>query len=482
VAFYGESYAVNDVSGPVDYDSVFLHHDGTSSTVSAGQSFMALSQADSLIFDDLVAETDVVVSWVVETGPGSDGSLSCTSGLDPTWSLDPASVTQDAGTLSATGAGTLVFPQTVITHDALISFDDGPTALFECVSGVVEVQQIKLRVWPAAGVGGTWTAGPVYNVTRTALDRDSLGVGYVSGFYADPADAWVETRAGIDALIGTTVSYASGILSGADGQFGVFPDTSGTSGGYFGQAGFATKIVYPQERTLSRFTVPVSAGVDPKETRYEPTGSVRVAGMPDTQAFEQWTGWVGGDRITSATTGLRIGIEILPDVPDFGPDGEWPFIFATGNLTVVPPEGLVPPSAPVFCFMVVPSEYYTFGDNTYPNGQATISPDFSYNAVAANYEYYDPEAVPTPELSPRFYVKDLAGGMRPVGFGKPGTETAVFKVPTAVGMFRDLTTAEYATYGPDARPPGGYPLKVKRYDVDGNPWWDHVAWMVPETE
>jgi hypothetical protein len=88
--------------------------------------------------------------------------------------------------------------------------------------------------------------------------------------------------------------------------------------------------------------------------------------------------------------------------------------------------------------------------------------------------------IPEPALSPRFFVKHWDDTMRPAGFGKPATEQTLFRVAVQGGWYRDLTTDEYALYPPGMRPPGGYPLSVKRMTDAGEPWWDQVAWLVPE--
>jgi len=99
-----------------------------------------------------------------------------------------------------------------------------------------------------------------------------------------------------------------------------------------------------------------------------------------------------------------------------------------------------------------------------------------YLVSIRDYEWFYPAAV---AMQPRFYVKHRDDTMRPVGFGKPASELTVLRVPGG-GRWRDLTTAEYATYGPTARPPGGMALKVKRLDAGGSVWWDQVGWMVPD--
>lgn len=109
-------------------------------------------------------------------------------------------------------------------------------------------------------------------------------------------------------------------------------------------------------------------------------------------------------------------------------------------------------------------------------------PDFRYHVPVFEP---DPDAA-NPYPDPRFFVKHPYGLMvkfdvdgnpvkvDPVGFGVP-EGARVYRIPTATGMYRDLTKAEYQALAPGERPAGALPLKVKR--ATG---WDQVAWMVPD--
>ncbi|HXJ66335.1 MAG TPA: hypothetical protein VNN79_21445, partial [Actinomycetota bacterium] len=205
-----------------------------------------------------------------------------------------------------------------------------------------------------------------------------------------------------------------------------------------------------------------------------------VGGGPIAPTFIEW--------IEPATTFInnidQVGFEEV-GAPSFIPHptmSGW----VLGTMTIPTPDGVT--RAAGDHVPILQSEHQVIGvfaPNYFANpGTSSVSgttgglDSFYSNWLVPPYEYWDPEA---PSAAPRFFVKDLEGDWRPVGFGKPADELAVFRVPTAVGWYRDLTTAEYAVYPPETRPAGGYPLKVKRMEDDGTTWWDHVGWMVPVT-
>ena len=84
MAFYGESYRIifaTNIAGSAITDdglaTIRYHFDGTSDTVTSGDSFIASSELDNL---NLTDTDEAVVSWVVETGPASSGCASrCSS-------------------------------------------------------------------------------------------------------------------------------------------------------------------------------------------------------------------------------------------------------------------------------------------------------------------------------------------------------------------------------------------------------------------
>jgi len=64
----------------------------------------------------------------------------------------------------------------------------------------------------------------------------------------------------------------------------------------------------------------------------------------------------------------------------------------------------------------------------------------------ADYEWFDPAAV---AIEPRFFVRDRDLVDQPVGWGKT-TDDVVFMIPTPMGLYRDMTVAEYAANPPPA--------------------------------
>lgn len=144
MTFPGESLAVfafGNVSGlPIlDVDAV-TYRAQTSIFTSGDEAWVDVALSPWL----LAPGDDAVVSWVFEVMGGSG-----------TFDL-----TEDAGSLGShtvTGAGTLVVASALTAADVLA----GGTArlTLACTSGTVEVQQVKLRVWPPGGVVGGWS-GP----------------------------------------------------------------------------------------------------------------------------------------------------------------------------------------------------------------------------------------------------------------------------------------------------------------------------------
>lgn len=554
MAWYGESYQLDwggTLAGPsVDFDDWRNHFDDASHTVTAGDDVIVGSYADPADFTAFVDYTDpIAVRWTLEVAGGS-GTLAVSAGVDPTWSYsNPAYASQGLGSLVVTGAGTYVTGAlTGVDHAMLAAQSDAIIVRIQCVSGSIDIAQVKLRVWPAAGAAGAWVPAGDGTATGYQVERwNLLGVpdseedGTVLGaatdytLYPDPEaddaalDAAVDARGALTSRVGDTASFAShnnvptGTLaaSSASAKATLFVLFTGVNEYYYtGDAGVSAGLGIIRARFdgATPQNVPLDFA-DPNEIQYETEAYVRPAGGGTlTPEFGGWTtAAFEGKFSTSVPFGAwpnesaviyqqTISDDFTPSIdPDFGysqmpyetptagaatgiapgAEGESDSIVTvpfTGGRTLLvaayAPGAITPASA---ALGVVEVDY--FGDTVhgyeYLSSVAANVTNTGHLILFGPVEVYDPAAV---AQSPRFYVKDLDGDMRPVGFGKPATETAVFKVPTAMGRYRDLTTTEYATYGPDTRPPGGCPLKVKRVDTAGEPWWDHVAWLVPETD
>jgi hypothetical protein len=155
IPFPGESSAVdrryNLVGTPVAVVDDIQVRAG-SSTFTAGDSVKLVSNLRTFYLDD---PAGVSVSWVVEVLSGS-GVLSLSEGLRPTsGSGEPAGTS--LGSHTVTGPTTLVVPSVAISAGDVFDYIDYGHLHLTCVSGTVEVQQVKLRVWPSAGVAGGWS-------------------------------------------------------------------------------------------------------------------------------------------------------------------------------------------------------------------------------------------------------------------------------------------------------------------------------------
>jgi len=361
------------------------------------------------------------------------------------------------------------------------------------------------------------TPGLVY--AKANLGRANAGAGVSIGGSSDPNEAVDAVRTGGATAGGSLApggtgpyTYSSGAEVNADpfsntydasayDRSGMVPTTPPESYAFL-NVGYSSG--YWRERPDLRRFPPEFLELDPSEyvpidpTDFTWAGFVEFEPGVDTVAVEWAPIWVhvsapeAGD---SNEVGGNIGYSpsiILPPTPG----GDW-----SGSFSAWPPplgeqvlswdgpsspaDQLLPVTPPPGSdFTIVSYTDMAVGGyspnnewqqwNVRPYGGPIGSSLFIWHQMP-RYRYRVPVS-----KQPRFYVKNLDETMRPVGDGKPASELSVFRVPTAQGWFRDLTTDEYAVYGTDVRPPGGYPLKVKRLDSAGDTWWDQVGWMVPD--
>jgi hypothetical protein len=552
VAWYGESYSLYWggvlAGGAVDFGDWVDHYDGEHHALTAGDDVIVGSYGDPANPSEFAAFTDpITVRWAIEVLSGS-GQLRLSAGIDPDFAYtNPALASEALGTVTVSGATTLVTEPFTVSQAQIAAGDTSPIVRIECLSGTVDIAQVKLRVWPAAGAAGAWIPAGEGSTTNNKVQRwndlvvpDSNETGllvenvtdYLS--YPDPAAdeaalaAQTLAIAALASKAGETANFSS-VNSAQTGEIAASQNGTGallyvvfsTPNAYYYTAEAYILSNPGVIRADLNDTVPDVAyvGVDPNEHRFEAEAQVRpVGGGPLVPSFGGWTtAAVNVTYSTSDPTAWAVGPAVLQqhDVdPDFDPPidpifgySQMPYeVYVGGAQTAIPAGGvddmqvvetvqieggqavLIAVQTPginsptVSARGLVDAEFA--GDPVHGYGFTVMARadvvDTGHLVTFGPVEVYDPAATPAPETDPRFYVKDLAGVMRPVGFGKPSTETAMFHVPTAQGRYRDLTTAEYATYGPDSRPPGGYPLKVKRRDTAGEPWWDHVAWLVPD--
>ncbi|GAB3889227.1 hypothetical protein [Terrabacter terrigena] len=490
--WYGESfgYTIGTVlAGPeVPLGELFYHFEDDAQPLAGGAAWLLGCMADSFDSAAFAAYTgDVTVRWVLEVTAGS-GTVELASGIDPTWNAsNPTSATEALGAYAVTGPTTLVSaPVTGITHAMLVAGDDLPVVRVDCVSGALQVKQVKLRVWPAQGAGGAWvtTAAPGWDLVNSGgvAIWNGTSLGYESPQVPTLEEAWSLGKTGLAAAEGPTewqfaTDGSAQMHFNVSGNFTSEPFQPFAAGNY----GLAVLAANPRVITDVQPGSGVTAGVDPHEHQYEKTSTVRaVGGGP---LIAEFTSWGGATAHIDGPGGLAV--EALPGRPPFVPVGGFyggvDFRLPTGAaITQFPAAGEMRlPDAPFLLLSAFAPLWFTAPtEDTFSTVFAGFTRPDPHLAVPA-YEWFDPAAVPAPELEPRFFVKAGEGDWCPVGFGKPDTETRIFRVPSG-GRWRDLTAAEYAVHGPDNRPPGGMPLKVKRLDESGVAWWDHVAWLVPD--
>ena len=181
--FYGHADGLDwfkDVSGgviaaaPNGGDEMTYYWDDTDSlTFSAGNSFMGEVYPD-YIYDPV---DPVVFTVVVECGPATNGTFNVKVGGDPAWNLtSPSLATVDLGTYGTSlGARRIVCDpvptgaSTAWTVANWLSYDEQPLIFVEVLTGVVEILQIRIRVWPEGGTAGAWVDTTVPTWTETNL-------------------------------------------------------------------------------------------------------------------------------------------------------------------------------------------------------------------------------------------------------------------------------------------------------------------------
>jgi len=225
-------------SAPLDWANVTagtpFADEGDAIRLRAGSATVVAGDAFVVGFYDhhyLEAGADAVFSAVVETLAGSSGVLRLSGGPDATWDLDdgPASV-YDLGDHTVTGASTIVVPLPWVTVADYLDEDVETAVRVECLSGSVVVQQVKLRIWPPAGVVGGWSADPFVQAPQ---DKNPDIANYVGRTITDLMPTQSGFRAALADL--TTGAVAAGGFYITGGQMYASSDEStpvGVSGGF----------------------------------------------------------------------------------------------------------------------------------------------------------------------------------------------------------------------------------------------------------
>jgi hypothetical protein len=161
VTWPGESLEYYDAADGADLtlygDIYFRTSDGR--TIASGDVWRVWYRADWQVANRYLTDAgaDVEVSWVVEVAGGS-GTLSASETVDLSPPDTSAAGTTSLGSYVVSGAGTVVIPSSLMGASEIV---DGPASgrnmlRLECTAGSIDVQQIKIRVWPPGGPVGGW--------------------------------------------------------------------------------------------------------------------------------------------------------------------------------------------------------------------------------------------------------------------------------------------------------------------------------------
>jgi hypothetical protein len=153
---------------------------GDTHTLGTGDSFIAgfYESVMMLSGDDVVAQFVLVCDGA--------GTIRLSGGTDPDWSLDdPADATAPMGTHTVAGPTVVVGdPFPTFDVDAYLAQVEETIVFVECLSGAIEINQVKLRLWPPGGPVGGWVEAPGFDVTEapsariaSRVDPDELGTG-----------------------------------------------------------------------------------------------------------------------------------------------------------------------------------------------------------------------------------------------------------------------------------------------------------------
>lgn len=233
--FPGESLGLSYTDG-VNFDSVWLRGgrggEPPSATITTGDEWRAwVDPGTQNYLED--PGTPVVASWVVETVGGS-GTLQAAWGFDPMFGDPSAPAPNDLGSQSVTGTQTVVFTTTLTAAD-IMDGDYPVMLLLTCPTGSVDVQQIKLRVWPPEGVAGGWVDMPAWDTEPNAVATAGAFVGRGTATYdgereaawnaaaADSASGGAVGAAGPHPVSALGLTVASDVIAGVTRQT-VFPD------------------------------------------------------------------------------------------------------------------------------------------------------------------------------------------------------------------------------------------------------------------
>lgn len=299
--------------------------------------------------------TPLAVSWVVEVLSGS-GTLALHDFDDSgfTESTNPADYSTSLGTIAVSGPGTYTLPTSTFSRDAIrnAGWSGGTLALrLTSTAGSVEVQQVKLRVWPEGGPVGGWSE-PYGGDPGVPASTPTLTTKAATGLLSEyPTQA--EFRADLTASTLTTFPASTGITGGGMFAFYDAPSDGTRVSGSTG-AGYLYR-----DTSLLRCTPPGTLGVDwllppdeveddARDVLFQSTGTDAVAWTQDTATIVYDSDVYNdlGQPLYEGT--VTLGYDVV-DAPD--PDGTLSMSVLPGvTLQALTPTG----TSQIFSDVVMP--------------------------------------------------------------------------------------------------------------------------------
>jgi hypothetical protein len=197
IPFPGASVPLYDAWSSLGTDLSNIDKRYGSAEITVGEEWRCWTFGDDVFYLEDADPVAVQVSWVIEVIGGA-GLLDVSEYLDDYTQSTTVDFPIDLAQQAVTGAGTYVVPSN-LTRAQVTDDDMSPAVRLISTSGTIEIQQVKLRVWPVDGVKGYWVEQAPWSSETTAgvlVGTVSPGISEDGAVESDPfiseADAWAD--------------------------------------------------------------------------------------------------------------------------------------------------------------------------------------------------------------------------------------------------------------------------------------------------